>query len=90
LTGFPGSVHAEEAGTSPQRSGIAVEPPLLWRGLALAVTALALVRLATSITRASAWLLPLSLVLVGGAVSAAWASVIQFTGGVRHDDHPWV
>jgi len=90
LTGFPDSVHSEEAGISPQRSGIALDPPLLWRGLALAVTALALVRLATSVMRASAWLLPLSLVLVGGALSTAWASAIQVTGGVRHDDHPWV
>lgn len=90
MTGVHDSVHEEETGTSAQRSGIAVEPPLLWRGLALAAAALALVRLAASITRASAWLLPLSLVLVGAAVGAAWASAIQLTGGVRHDDHPWV
>lgn len=67
-------------------------PPwaMLWRGLALAGVALALLWGAVQGVRTSAFLAPVALVFSVGAALAGWASAIHLTGGERFDDHPWV
>jgi hypothetical protein len=40
--------------------------------------------------RTTAWLAPVALALSGVAALATWGAVVQFLGGEKVDDHPWV
>ena len=88
MTLDPHALPHEPAPEEPRQ--LIPEWPLLVRGLLLAGAAAISVMAAWKTARASAWLLPVSAVATLGGVLAAWASAIQLTGGVKHDDHPWV
>lgn len=73
---------------SPRR----VLPPfaLMWRGLVLLALAGVALLVAEEAVRRSWFLVPLSFVLGIGGLLAAWAGLIEVTGGEKFDDHPWV
>lgn len=62
----------------------------LVKGLALAGLSLGAFFAAGRTLRASALFAPAALILAGLGTLAAWAAAIQFTGGEKFDDHPWV
>ncbi|MDE2670290.1 MAG: hypothetical protein OXI51_11605 [Chloroflexota bacterium] len=42
-------------------------------------------------TLGASWLFaPVALVFLGIAALAGWGAAVQFSGGARMDDHPWV
>lgn len=67
-------------------------PPfaLLWRGLALILLAGASLFTAKEVVGRSWLFLPFSAVLGVAGMLAAWAGLIEVTGGEKFDDHPWV
>lgn len=62
----------------------------LARGAALGIAALFALRVAIALVQKSALLAPVAIVPLAVAVLAAWGSVVQFVGGQKYDDHPWV
>jgi len=76
------------ADAAPRR----VLPPfaLLWRGLALIALAAAAFLGAGEAARRSWLLLPVASALGLAGFLAAWAGLIEVTGGEKFDDHPWV
>jgi hypothetical protein len=87
-------VTIEEHGPHPQAEASPGNtfPPfaLLWRGVALIALAGTSLITAKEIAARSSFLLPLSAVLGVAGVFAAWAGLIEVTGGEKFDDHPWV
>ncbi len=69
-----------------------VLPPfaLLWRGIALLGLAFAAFFGAEECVRRSWFFLPVASVLGIAGLLAAWAGLIEVTGGEKFDDHPWV
>lgn len=74
----------------PEEQRLLPEWPLLWRGLALAGAAPAMLWLALRSLRASWLLAPLSLLLMVSALLSAWGAAVHLSGGVKHDDHEFV
>ncbi|HMO55547.1 MAG TPA: hypothetical protein PJ994_13655 [Tepidiformaceae bacterium] len=69
-----------------------VFPPtaLLLRGAALGFLAVALAWSAIALAGKSWLFLPLCAALGFGGTLSAWGSAVHLTGGVKHDDHPFL
>lgn len=69
-----------------------VMPPfaLLWRGIVLLMLAAVAFFGAEEAVRRNWLMLPVSSVLGITGVLAAWAGLIEVSGGEKFDDHPWV
>lgn len=75
----------------PEPRRLLPERSMLVRGVGLGLLAAGLGCAGLRLLRRNVLLgAPPALVLVGGAVLAAWAAVIHLSGGERFDDHPWV
>ncbi len=64
--------------------------PLLTRGIALAAVSIACGWIAFAAAHRSLLLAPVSLALALGGLLSAWAAAVHLTGGVKHDDHPFL
>lgn len=85
-----GDVVPAHGPAEPEPRRLLPERQMLVRGLALGALAFFLARAGCGAIVRSKVLAPVGLALVGGAVLAAWASVIHFAGGERFDDHPFI
>lgn len=88
-----GQVHPAEPPhepSPPEPRQIVPPRPLLVRGIALAVAGVLLAWLAFAAANKSVLLAPLSLAFGVAGVLSAWAAAIHLTGGVKHDDHPFL
>lgn len=67
-------------------------PPfaLLWRAVLLLLGAGIAFLVAKEAVQYSWWLAPIGLAAAFVGVLAAWAGLIEITGGEKFDDHPWV
>lgn len=74
----------------PEPRQIVPPRPLLLRGLALGVACIAMAWLAFAAANKSLLFAPISLVLGLGGLLSAWAAAVQLSGGVKHDDHPFL
>lgn len=74
----------------PEPRQVVPPRPLLLRGVALAVASVAMAWLALAAANKSSLLAPLTVVLGFAGLLGAWAAAIQLTGGVKHDDHPFL
>lgn len=74
----------------PEPTRVLPRGPEMARGVGLAALMVVAVLGARTLVRASAWLAPLSLALAAAAMLAAWGAAVQFTGGEKVDDHPFV
>ena len=74
----------------PEPRQIVPPRPLLLRGIALAAAGVVMAWLAFAAANKSLLLAPLTLVLGLGGLLSAWAAAVQLTGGVKHDDHPFL
>ncbi len=74
----------------PEQRQIVPPRPLLLRGVALAIASVAMAWLALAAANKSLLLAPLTVLLGISGVLSAWAAAIQLTGGVKHDDHPFL
>lgn len=74
----------------PEQRQIIPPRPLFVRGVALAMVGVVMAWLAVAAANKSLLLAPLTLVLGAGGLLSAWAAAIQLTGGVKHDDHPFL
>ncbi|MEX0783375.1 MAG: hypothetical protein WD557_12050 [Dehalococcoidia bacterium] len=66
------------------------QPAFLVRAGGLSVVAGGAGAAALALVRVSTWLAPAALGLALVAALAAWGAVVQFLGGEKVDDHPWV
>jgi hypothetical protein len=74
----------------PEERHLLPAQPLLLRGIGLAALAVGLSWAAVSLPARSRVLVPISLALGVAGFLSAWGSAVQLTGGVKHDDHPFV
>ncbi|MGH2608932.1 MAG: hypothetical protein ACRDHF_07545 [Tepidiformaceae bacterium] len=66
------------------------QPAFLVRALGLAGLAVAAGAGAWGVLRVSGWLAPVALGLSLTAALATWGALVQWVGGEKVDDHPWV
>lgn len=74
----------------PDERRLVPQPAFLVRAAGLAGLTLGLTAGAVALLRVSAWLVPFAVVLTGAAFLSAWGTVVQWLGGEKVDDHPWV
>lgn len=74
----------------PEPRQIVPPRPLLLRGTALAVAGVFMAWLAFAAANKSLLLAPFALAFGLVSLLSAWAAAIHLTGGVKHDDHPFL
>lgn len=74
----------------PEPRQVLPPTPLLARGLGLGAVAAVMAWLAFVFANRSLFLAPVAAIFTVVAALSAWASAIQLTGGVKHDDHPFL
>jgi hypothetical protein len=74
----------------PDERGLIPQPAFLVRAAGLGVLAAGALTVTFGLLRASLWLVPFALLTAAGAALASWGAVVQFLGGEKVDDHPWV
>lgn len=74
----------------PEPRQLVPPTPLLARGAGLGAVAAVLAWSAFAVANRSLVLAPLAVLFALAAALSAWASAVQLTGGVKHDDHPFL
>jgi hypothetical protein len=74
----------------PEPTRVAPQPAFIVRAAGLALLAAAALASALAVLRVSVWLLPVAVGLGFAGALAGWGALVQWVGGERVDDHPWV
>jgi hypothetical protein len=74
----------------PEERALIPQPAFLVRAAGLGVLAAGAGAGAWGAMRMTAWLAPVALGLLMVAGLAAWGALVQFLGGEKVDDHPWL
>ena len=74
----------------PEPRRLVPQPAFVVRSAGLAALAIAAAGGGWAVLRISAWLAPVALGLGLTAAVAAWGALVQWVGGEKVDDHPWV
>lgn len=87
LEGHEGAPHSP---AEPEARKLLPPLGLLWRAVLLLLGAGFAFLVAKEAVQYSLWLTPVALAAALAGALAAWAGLIEITGGEKFDDHPWV
>ena len=74
----------------PEERRLIPQPAFLVRSAGLGALAVAALAGTVGLLKASLWFTPVAGVTAAVAGLAAWGALVQFLGGEKVDDHPWV